>query len=140
MYKFALAFVLAVTLLVEFRESSADYINGKVLVTINNTLSNNKKLIVHCKNKDDDLGTVDIAPRHAYQFYANKSSRENTSYNCDFTFDNKLHWFHVYDQNIDSSFCRKVCYYEADENRICRYLSFMKNDMRYRQCFKWNRY
>ncbi|KAK9699452.1 hypothetical protein RND81_08G174400 [Saponaria officinalis] len=132
-YKVALAlvFVLALTSLVEFSDGGA--VDNKVLVTINNTLSDNKMLTVRCKDKHDDLGIRKIKPEDIYQFYAD----EAFLWSCSFQFGNKFHQFDIYDKNRDAGFCPNGCYYEVEDNKLCQ-IKFYAYEPRDTHCFDWN--
>ncbi|KAK9699458.1 hypothetical protein RND81_08G175000 [Saponaria officinalis] len=90
-------------------------------VTVNNTLSNGKKLLIHCRSKDDDLSTVELTHLQVYNFTINKSFWGDTLFFCDVFFDNEMHSFDVFNQKRDTSFCRKTCYYEVRESKVCKY-------------------
>ncbi|KAK9699456.1 hypothetical protein RND81_08G174800 [Saponaria officinalis] len=121
------------TLLINISEGIFDY--GIVRMSVNNTLSNGKKLVIHCKSKDRDLGRVEVKSCEVYDFEITKSFWGRTLFFCGFTFDHKLHWFDIFDQSRDSTFCDGSCYYAVTEPRICRYNIF---DPAYvEDCFEW---
>ncbi|KAK9699459.1 hypothetical protein RND81_08G175100 [Saponaria officinalis] len=134
-YKFALVFVLAITSFVDISEGIFDL--GEVYVRVNNTLSNGKKLRIFCKSKDDDLSAVELAPLQVYKFTISKSFWGDTLFSCDVFFDNKSHWFDVFNQKRDTSFCRNTCYYEVMESRVCKYKKF--NSKIVEDCYYWKK-
>ncbi|KAK9699457.1 hypothetical protein RND81_08G174900 [Saponaria officinalis] len=134
-YKFALVFILALTFFIDFSEGLFDL--GHVKVRVNNTLSNGKKLLIHCKSKDNDLSTVEVAHLHVYNFTISKSFWGDTSFFCDVFFGNEMHWFNVFNQQRDAEFCHKTCYYEVRESKVCKYMKRFLDIVE--DCYYWKK-
>ncbi|KAK9699455.1 hypothetical protein RND81_08G174700 [Saponaria officinalis] len=135
-YKFTLGFMLAMSMLINISEGMFEF--GNVRMVVNNTLSNGKKLVIHCKSKNRDFGPVEVESLDIYKLDITRSFWGNTLVDCGFTFDNKVHWFDIFDQSRDSAFCYGIyCFYEVTEPRICRY-NIIEPAL-VEDCFEWNR-
>ncbi|KAL6194626.1 PREDICTED: uncharacterized protein LOC101312887 [Fragaria vesca subsp. vesca] len=76
-------------------------VDGKVTVTITNTLPGNPDLTLHCKSKDDDLGEHLLHPGNSYHFRFGVSWIGTTMFWCTFQWSGQSKYFHVYDNDRD---------------------------------------
>lgn len=108
----------------------------KVHVQIYNQLNEAKNLQVHCKSKNDNLGLHQIPHGSFYEFAFGKNIWESTLFFCSFVFDNKLHYFEIYNQKRDDQDCTKHCVWRIQESGPCM-LEYGTTEQ-FNNCYKWN--
>ncbi|KAF1891918.1 hypothetical protein Lal_00036265, partial [Lupinus albus] len=93
-------------------------------IYIKNDLEGNKVLKLHCKDKNNDLGVYELNYKDEFKFQFQSAFRP-TLYFCGLTWDDKLHWFVVFDENRDHHFCLDLhwsirkdqpCVFNCDHN------------------------
>ena len=104
---------------------------AKTRVRITNKVTPESILTVHCKSKDDDLGTHDLPPNGSYEFYFRPRFFGGTLYFCLMEWPNISHYFDVYRQDRDRPRCFKDCCWDINPTGPC--------DSNSGQCFRWNR-
>ncbi|KAE9587765.1 putative plant self-incompatibility S1 [Lupinus albus] len=90
-------------------------------IYIKNGLDKGTPLTVHCKSKDDDLGVHVLKYDEEYKFQFEPSFLQNTLFFCGFTWDSKLHWFDIYDQDRDVTECRPDCKWSITRDHPCMF-------------------
>ncbi|EOA37324.1 hypothetical protein CARUB_v10011016mg [Capsella rubella] len=99
-------------------------------VTMTNSLGG-PPLTVHCKSKQDDLGTH-VAPFHQnYQFKFQPNIWKSTLYFCSFQWDKQFKWFDIFDAVRDQDVCKDKCNWDIRANGPCRL------DKKAPTCFPW---
>lgn len=105
----------------------------KVRVHITDGLTN-EALNLHCKSKDDDLGThyVPVNEEYSWEFSLNFCS--TTRFTCDLWWKGGLQTFNAYDATIDV--CDEVdCIWRATNDEIYLY-NFLKKE--YKKKYSWD--
>ncbi|KAK9700234.1 hypothetical protein RND81_08G225500, partial [Saponaria officinalis] len=128
-----LKFLFIIALLANLSEGF--FLTSKVQISITNSLSNNKKLIIHCKSKNKDLNIHVIQKGETYEFKVENSFWGRTLYFCGFKFDHKLHMFDIYVQSRDDDNCLGYCEWEITESGPC--LTYNPHRGIYTYCFYW---
>ncbi|KAK7850421.1 s-protein like protein 4 [Quercus suber] len=93
-------------------------------VHITNCLSNKQWLNLHCKSKNDDLGSKELSPTNSYHFSFHPG---------------KLHWFDIYKAQRDIA-CTD-CFWSIKDNGPCKLLITQPNCSagdKYVECNNWN--
>jgi len=109
---------------------------GKHTVEMRNALSKGKRVRIHCKSKNNDLGEHVISKDKTYSFTFKPNILGGTKFFCGFTFDRTLHWFNIYDQNRDFNKCKEgSCKWEIKDSGPC-FFDWEKKG--YNQCSKWD--
>lgn len=107
----------------------------KVHVRMINVMDSAEDLQVHCKSKNDDLGMKIIPHGFFYEFKFKANIWGNTLFFCSFVFDNKLHWFNIYEENRDAGTCWEKCWWKIKEPGLCL-LDYMTGNFDF--CYGWN--
>ncbi|EOA37373.1 hypothetical protein CARUB_v10011183mg [Capsella rubella] len=107
-------------------------------VIIINKLVTQATLIVHCRNKGDDLGVIKLNWKASFDFRFRVNLRKTTTYTCSFKWPNNTATFDIFradrDDNPKSKYgvC-KECIWSIYEPAPCR----DKRDGGQPQCFPW---
>ncbi|KAL1360424.1 hypothetical protein AAHE18_04G176000 [Arachis hypogaea] len=112
--------------------STVGIINGKKYVRIHNDLDGGANLLVHCKSKDDDLGSHVLAQGQFYEFSFTPNWVGNTLFFCSFQFDGTCHRFDIYKDHRDYAYCGH-CDWSVHRNGPCRHFNAPGHD-----CLPWN--
>jgi len=127
-----MALTLITIMLANVHESEAFSLFGKTVhVKITNRLSQKKRLLVHCKSKNDDLGEHWLRTGESYEFKFGESFMWTSLFFCGYTFDGQKHLEDAYDATQND--CREHCWWEIKEPGPCLY-----KDGQYTQCHKWH--
>ncbi|EOA25274.1 hypothetical protein CARUB_v10018589mg [Capsella rubella] len=108
-------------------------------VTIVNKLVSHAILIVHCRNKGDDLGVVRLNWKDTFDFRFRVNLRKTTTYTCSFEWPNGTATFDIFRADRDDNpkseagSC-KECIWYVTEAGPCR----IKRDGGRPLCFPWN--
>ncbi|XP_028772382.1 S-protein homolog 5-like [Neltuma alba] len=97
-------------------------------VQIQNGLSQNQDLTLHCKSKDDDLGEHTLQNKATYEFkFWPRFFVRTTLFFCSFRWpsDTSLHYFDIYVEDRDWG-C-DPCTWNIEESGPCQ-----------NKCFPWN--
>ncbi|KAG2383876.1 uncharacterized protein HKW66_Vig0256920 [Vigna angularis] len=104
----------------------------KVSVEITNKLSR-KDLHLHCKDKHNDLGIVELKVNETYSFrFYPQFFFPSTLYFCHFTWLYGDHRFDIYVEYRDLYCIHNLCSWEILENGPCKIKKSGK-----RECFAW---
>ncbi|KAF4367263.1 hypothetical protein G4B88_026770 [Cannabis sativa] len=76
------------------------YFQPKTHVSMTNSLPNKSDLTVHCKSKDNDLGTHVIPFNKSYEIVFHPNLLDTTLFYCNFRWpkNNSDHFFDIYDK------------------------------------------
>ncbi|XP_019094929.1 PREDICTED: uncharacterized protein LOC109130183 [Camelina sativa] len=108
-------------------------------VTIFNTLATRTKLVVHCMNKEKDLGIRELPIGARFDFRFRVNLRGTTTYNCSFEWPGSKKKFDIFRADRDDSetspygVCRECIWY-IYERGPCR----GKRDGGHSICFSWD--
>lgn len=131
--------IVAMLILLVVKLSEAQFLlgfMGRHTVEMRNALSNEKRVRIHCKSKNDDLGEHVISKDITYNFSFKPNILGGTKFFCGFTFARTLHWFDIYDQNRDFNKCKDgSCKWEIKDSGPC---FFNWDKQEYNQCFQWD--
>lgn len=118
-----------------FLTTTCDALKRKFVV-VRNDLDGGKKLTVHCKSADDDLGVKVLPPTVSFEFNFKPSWVTDTLFYCSFEWPGAFHWFDIYLDQRDLHECSQ-CWWSIKSTGIgpCRY-NFDNN--LYDKCFPWN--
>ncbi|CAL0327917.1 unnamed protein product [Lupinus luteus] len=100
-------------------------------IYIKNGLDAGTPLTIHCKSRTDDLGVHVLKYGEEFKFQFQYSFFQNTLFFCGFTWDSKLHWFDIYDQERDGDVCKPDCKWNMTRDHPCR---FYFNTQKYTFC------
>ncbi|KAK0607831.1 hypothetical protein LWI29_021231 [Acer saccharum] len=106
----------------------------KTTVIITNDMGNGTLLTVHCKSKDNDLGTHDIAEFASYSFSFRPNLFLTTLFFCSFAWQNEFKHFDVYVDKRDNRRCYPKCEWFIRPQGPC----YKKSDGQ-EVCFPWNK-
>ena len=107
---------------------------GSSSVNITNNLGQNIDLTLHCKSKDDDLGTHLLHNKGSYGFRFTRNIWKTTLFFCGFRWGNEFHWFDIYDaKKFD---CTKPCLWSIIAKGPCL-LNYDTNQYDY--CYERNK-
>jgi len=122
-------FCLVLTLAVQLKGNE---LPTRVTVEITNGLTK-KVLSVHCKDKNNNLGFVelDVGQTFSFRFYPNYFL-PRTLYFCYFQWIGVGHSFDIYVQKRDDYCSHNRCSWVIAENGPCMIKPLS------RECFKWN--
>ncbi|KAJ4834837.1 hypothetical protein Tsubulata_041774 [Turnera subulata] len=70
--------------------------SAKTKVRVVNKLEDRQDLHLHCKSKDDDLGTQVVTPDGIWTFSFDPNFWGTTQFFCRFWWNGDSHWFHIY--------------------------------------------
>ncbi|KAF7851536.1 hypothetical protein BT93_L3754 [Corymbia citriodora subsp. variegata] len=115
-----------------FATSCLGSIWRKTNVKINNNLPAGTTLTVHCKSKNDDLGTRHVKGSWGFSFTTHVFGV--TLFYCSFKWPGQFHWFDIYVQNRDKEECHN-CVWEILPNGPCR---LNRETGRFDACYPWN--
>ncbi|CAN0875616.1 S-protein homolog 4 [Linum grandiflorum] len=89
---------------VEARSNPFDPRKPKVTVVIVNDVGKGRKLKLHCKSGDNDLGLQILSPHDSFKFKFRPSMIGTTRFYCAFSWDkgSDAKWFDVYHQQRDA--------------------------------------
>jgi hypothetical protein len=90
---------------------------AKVTVNITNSLSENLDLTIHCKSKDDDLGSHLLHHGDSFSWRFGRKFFGGTLFYCSFQWNNELHWFDTYNQ--DETDCNLHCNWYIHQSGPC---------------------
>ncbi|XP_031374194.1 S-protein homolog 6-like [Punica granatum] len=88
----------------------------KVRVEVNNVLSS--PVTIHCKSKDNDLGSHVINAHGLYSFGFNVNFIGTTLFFCGVSLQGKRVTFDVYKASRDQSRCPHFCEWHVDTNGV----------------------
>ncbi|KAJ8440684.1 hypothetical protein Cgig2_005116 [Carnegiea gigantea] len=104
--------MLITIMLANVHESEAFSLFGKTVhVKITNRLSQKKRLLVHCKSKNDDLGEHWLRTGESYEFKFGESFMWTSLFFCGYTFDGQKHLEDAYDATQND--CREHCCFNS---------------------------
>ncbi|KAG9143042.1 hypothetical protein Leryth_006301 [Lithospermum erythrorhizon] len=92
-------------------------------VYVLNKLGGNTELKIHCRSKDDDLGTFKIGNGAQYEFKFRPNFFRGlslTQFYCDLSYGNKIKRFDLYEQFRDKGRCRR-CYWDVKPEGVHGY-------------------
>ncbi|XP_010462885.1 PREDICTED: uncharacterized protein LOC104743512 [Camelina sativa] len=107
-------------------------------VTIVNKLVSHAMLILHCRNKGDDLGVIRLNWKDSFDFRFRVNLRKTTKYTCSFEWPNRTATFDIFRADRDdnpkgvSGICQECIWY-ITEAGPCR----IRRDGGLPQCFPW---
>ncbi|XP_028772384.1 S-protein homolog 2-like [Neltuma alba] len=107
----------------------------KVTVKIQNGLSQNQDLTLHCKSKDDDLGEHTLQNKASYKFSLRpRFFIHSTLFFCSFWWpsNTSLHYFDIYVEDRDW-WCN-LCAWTISESGACIYDELTRQT----DCYPWN--
>ncbi|CAI8602422.1 unnamed protein product [Vicia faba] len=81
---------------------SINNVEGKIHVKIANLLQDKSNLTVHCKSKDDDVGSNLLQYSDSYNFQFNENIFGSTLFFCSFEWKDQFQWFDIYISTRDS--------------------------------------
>ncbi|CAL0302324.1 unnamed protein product [Lupinus luteus] len=87
-------------------------------VYVENDLGNGTLLTLHCKERNNDLGVQNLNYKEAFKFQFRSEIFGLKLYFCGLTWDGKLHWFDVYDEQRDLHFCKDL-HWSINRDRPC---------------------
>lgn len=129
--------VLFLTVLLLLRTTcEAQLVKHKTYLRISNYMA--KKLTVHCKSKDDDIGVQILAPQASFEFSFRPNFWNSTLYFCQFIWEGGSHWFDIYVQTRDQHACVKHCNWFVTKtgSGVCRLIEGEPHLVE--KCFPWN--
>ncbi|VVA93806.1 unnamed protein product [Arabis nemorensis] len=108
-------------------------------VTIINKLVTRATLIVHCRNKGDDLGVVSLGPGDSMDFRFRVNLRDTTVYSCSFAWPGNTATFDIFRADRDDNPKSKAgvcseCIWSIYEPAPCR----DRRDGGQPNCFPWD--
>ena len=103
-------------------------------VAITNSLGNGTELIVHCKQKGEDLGAHTLGANEQYTFSFKTNFFGTNLYFCTFHWPGKCHWFDIFDMSRDHDQCN-FCGWLIMPDGPCRLGQSNANH----GCFRWNK-
>lgn len=109
-------------------------------VVIYNTLTSRATLVVHCVNKEKDLGIQKLPIGASFDFRFRVNLRKTTTYNCTFEWPGSIEKFDIFRADRDDNetspigICRECIWY-IYEPAPCR----EKRDGGHSICFTWDR-
>ncbi|KAK7374267.1 hypothetical protein VNO80_07695 [Phaseolus coccineus] len=106
-------------------------------VYVKNSLEGKEDLHIHCKSKDDDLGSHVLRINQTFKISFKTNFFYGTLFFCSFQWGNGLFLrFDVYDQTRDSNKCTE-CKWFIKKDGPCR--DELQLDSTYlRKCYEWN--
>ncbi|KAH7835993.1 hypothetical protein Vadar_031821 [Vaccinium darrowii] len=112
-------------------------ISAKTNVRIINALGTGIDLVVHCKSKDDNLGSHVIPFKGSYGWSFNPNFFLTTLFYCHMQWKGHRDvYFNIYDENRDAFRCYDDCFAAVTEPAICLYDPMVKD---FNLCFDWNK-
>ncbi|XP_059631275.1 S-protein homolog 5-like [Cornus florida] len=99
----------------------ASIVSGKTTVRITNVLGFGTNLTIHCKSKNDDLGTHVIPSKAYYEWSFEPNFMLTTLYYCNMKWMNNDEFVDAYDANRDEKRCYGTCYVDVTRPQICIY-------------------
>ncbi|CAL0327958.1 unnamed protein product [Lupinus luteus] len=126
-----LIFLLSLILIASLVVVSDGWWDQYTHIYIKNGLDAGTPLTIHCKSKNDDLGVHVLKYGEEFKFQFEFSIWQNTLFFCGFTWDSKLHWFDIYDQDRDGTICLPDCKWSMTRDHPCR---FNYNNEKYEFC------
>ncbi|PKI35806.1 S-protein homolog 2-like [Punica granatum] len=110
--------------------------SAKLTVEIFNKLPNGMPLTIHCKSKDDDLGTHVLAVGQSFSFKFRVNIFGSTLFFCGASWQGGQLVFDIYDADRDNNVrCNERCEWEATKDGI---EGFMEDDPDPDLHFPWN--
>ncbi|XP_074314705.1 S-protein homolog 5-like [Silene latifolia] len=106
-----------------------------------NKLDGNKNVKIHCKDKHKDLGEYVIGFNGLYEFTFKPPFIDTSLYFCSFVWDNKVHWFDIYDVDRDKDDCFRFCWWSIHEDGPCKVYGVALDSPQPKDetCYKWNK-
>lgn len=109
------------------------------IVQIDNGIPNSS-INLHCKSKDDDLGSLSLAFKQYFAWKFCVNIRHTTLYNCEFFWDSRAKSFIVFDKHVADE-----CPYKDQEKRwMCHWVVrpdgfyiFSKNSSSWVKKYDW---
>lgn len=103
--------------------------------TIRSTNDVGAEMTVHCKSKDDDLGSHVISVKSTYEFSFRPNFWGTTLFFCRFEWGSESHYFDIYISYRDHPLCN-VCLWSIRPKGPCiwNYETHF-----YDICFQWNK-
>ncbi|KAJ9182382.1 hypothetical protein P3X46_006383 [Hevea brasiliensis] len=108
----------------------------KQTVSITNVLGKGLELTIHCKSKDDDLGTREIPFNGNFSFRFRPNFMDTTLFYCNMTWQGQTHGFDIYIAQRDKDKCpHNNCSWIIKPTGPC-----MWNEEKqiYNDCFPWD--
>ncbi|CAL5208917.1 unnamed protein product [Lathyrus oleraceus] len=131
--KYVLLFSTLLCFLValQFKGANSAFRKKLITVTITNNIPN-YQLGVHCKSKDDDLGSHIRDPSVSYAFsFRPNFAIYNTLYFCKFIWGDEFRYFNIYRELRDDGKCT-LCKWYINKSGPCRSSGTDPH------CYPWN--
>ncbi|XP_050216272.1 S-protein homolog 5-like [Mercurialis annua] len=117
--------------------SNAWWFPKKKTVSMINDVGPELDLTVHCKSKDDDLGTHVIPYKSFYSFRFKPNMMDTTLFFCSMTWKgSKLNYFDIYREERDKDKCSVHCSWNIRATGPCMW---NPDKQFYNDCFPWNK-
>ncbi|KAK8512674.1 hypothetical protein V6N13_082791 [Hibiscus sabdariffa] len=107
----------------------------RTYVLIYNDIGAGTRLTVHCKSKDDNLGTHVLAYRQHYDFSFHRHIFRETLFFCGMQWNGTVYRFDIYDQDRDDFCCKKHCEWNVHRGGACM---FNRETSKFDLCHGWN--
>ncbi|OWM82910.1 hypothetical protein CDL15_Pgr005310 [Punica granatum] len=104
-------------------DTSESALIPKTKVEIFNIMLTGSSLTIHCKSKDDDLGTHVVPANQSYGFEFEVDSSGTTLFFCKASWEHGHAEFDIYKASRDGSRCSDYCKWEAAEDAIVGFKS-----------------
>ncbi|KAF4367261.1 hypothetical protein G4B88_026768 [Cannabis sativa] len=93
----------------------------KTTVEIYNKLDNGTLLTVHCKSKDDDLGSHDLSENQSFRWKFRINIYGTTLFYCRFTWKGGSKTFNIFDAKRDENRCPPTCIWRVRNDGVHAY-------------------
>ncbi|KAI4378983.1 hypothetical protein MLD38_016394 [Melastoma candidum] len=95
------------------------FTSSAILATVRNSLGNNKKMTLHCRSKDDDLGTREMSPGETYSWSFRPNFWHTTLFYCTVSQGSiQGYTFNAYDHQRDYKRCEDKCFWDIFDDGI----------------------
>ncbi|XP_062104467.1 S-protein homolog 6-like [Humulus lupulus] len=108
----------------------------KTTVQIHNELDNGTKLTVHCKSKDDDLGSHILGNKEVFEWKFRINFAGTTLFYCGLTWEGASRTFDIFDAPRDSNRCASTCIWRIRNDGVHGYHDIDQKDDDIH--FKWD--
>jgi len=131
----SISILLTILIALQFQDcKSFKTFPTKVTVSITNNLPNSLSVLVHCKDKHNDLGFITLQSNGVYNFTVKPTFLiPNKLYFCSFKWSSVLKYFNIYYQPRDQIDCDDECIWRIHDYGPCK---VKKGNVI--ECFKWN--
>ncbi|KAM6565506.1 hypothetical protein CsatA_024634 [Cannabis sativa] len=110
----------------------------KTTVEIYNKLDNGTLLTVHCKSKDDDLGSHDLSENQSFRWKFRINIYGTTLFYCRFTWKGGSKTFNIFDAKRDENRCPPTCIWRVRNDGVHAYHDVNQKDDQDDIFFKWD--